>query len=751
MERPEWRLPPSQYCPLQDRLNAICNSRSASSTSLASDMSDFMSESVNHNVRNIFIQNLLSQVAFVVDKMSERQTPATTVHFCGRTCAYTFFFCPDVADILIRLWSPSTDLLYRVLVENGINRTENLEDVSSRIIASFPKNLKSLELTTVASAYKKLKPAVKTPLATEHVDWTGYWTKRWSGRESDLFYVFAKHYHILVVEFLPELPSKRERLCAPGMIFVLAQLLANIDATIHKHAGAPEDAQSGPSNITFDDVLSDPDSAVPTLPVAPLSNANRLMAENRIVMLLRDMLSDRSNHPAFAQQLFAEGFSDLMKAATKRTSMYNQSACYTLCGFLEETLVLFVRYELADPHNTCVDWPFWLRVWKKLVESHNTSTEIRLYVLIFTLWQPLAVDPLRKREVLLNFLLEPAFFHSRFNHWCPLVRAYFMRLLCWRVARYNGEDNAQDVDIYETLLDRLHTVYGHYLHLRDVAMASGNKLAPSTAPSHPIPGRRLIIVLTDPVLSRGPGSFLSLDGIGSQHSAAFRPHGFPSPDVRPTSNSSSENESEQEEPAPSKRFSFLRTIIGSSRQEGRKSASPTRGKRDPLSTARASSLPRLPTPANEPRDRPDGPEKSPFQRCFRFSIDMPERRRDQCPAPSAPQMRLFPPRLPPPAQQLLNANTAARSDFSTLPDGISVTLGVDSLSSAGRTLDDVRPIVPSSGQNAAASYAGRALAEWSMVVGECQAFFERRRSEGVPSNAWVETPTLGVEVFRRPG
>lgn len=50
-----------------------------------------------------------------------------------------------------------------------------------------------------------------------------------------------------------------------------------------------------------------------------------------------------------------------------------------------------------------------------------------------------------------------------------------------------------------------------------------------------------------------------------------------------------------------------------------------------------------------------------------------------------------------------------------------------------------------------ARYAGRALAEWAQIVGECQGFFERRKDEGVPVNRLVETPTLGVESFRMHG
>ena len=49
----------------------------------------------------------------------------------------------------------------------------------------------------------------------------------------------------------------------------------------------------------------------------------------------------------------------------------------------------------------------------------------------------------------------------------------------------------------------------------------------------------------------------------------------------------------------------------------------------------------------------------------------------------------------------------------------------------------------------ASKYAGRALAEWAQVVSECDNFFERRRDEGVPCDSMVETPTLGVESFRK--
>jgi hypothetical protein len=44
-----------------------------------------------------------------------------------------------------------------------------------------------------------------------------------------------------------------------------------------------------------------------------------------------------------------------------------------------------------------------------------------------------------------------------------------------------------------------------------------------------------------------------------------------------------------------------------------------------------------------------------------------------------------------------------------------------------------------------AVYAGRALAEWSLVVSECNSFVDRRRDEGVLGLSEVEVPSLGVE------
>lgn len=445
MERPEWRVYPSPFCALAEREEPLSASTASSA---ASSSSDFLAESVHHNVRNIFTQNLQSQMAFVVEKMSLRNAAASLVTFCGKTCAYAFCFCPGVADVLVRLWNPSLEMMRRVMEESGVSKMDRLDTVSERIIASFPPTLQSLKLLSLTRLMRQLHKPALPPLAMANIDWYGLWTKRWSGAESDLFYVFVKHFHAIVSEFLPAEPTNAERICVPGLIAVHAQLLVNLDATINRNSipqqpQQHEDTTSMAAPITFDDVL-EPDASASTLAMPP-ANATRMMQENRIIMLIRDFLSERNTQLRIARRMFADSFARLLQAQTRKISIYDNNACHTLCDFLEEALVIMVRYEQQDGNHTVMDWPFWLAAFKAMAASHNTATEIKLYAFLYSSWPTLVVDDRRKEGLCLDFLLEPEFFESRFNHWCPMVRAYFMRLICWRVARFDGIETEVEV------------------------------------------------------------------------------------------------------------------------------------------------------------------------------------------------------------------------------------------------------------------------------------------------------------------
>ena len=441
MVRPEWRLSSSSISSRSDKTRPL---RSRSAVSLESSSSDFLAESVLHNVRNIFEQNLLSQMAFVVDRMSMRTVPASVVTFCGKAACYAFFFCPGVAEILVRLWSVSTGTLRRVLDEAGISRNSNLKDIAEQVSKDFPPNLKPLAFKSIPQLTRYLRSNADRSRRIDYIPWYGPWMGRWAGRDSDLFFCFAKYYHVLASECQPESAPKIDRLCAPGALLVYAQMLTVMDGTIHRaNSMAPPDPVDGPSPITFDDVLG-ADASATALPVRPPGTA-RLMAENRLIMLLRELLSESPTVKKVARDTFAELFSDLLKAATRRTSVHDHNACFTLCDFLEESIAILSRYHrgAADP-TSFLDWEFWIKVWKQMGESNNSMTEVRLSAFLYGLWGFITKNEGRRRDICLNWLLQENYMEQQFSHWCPMVRAYYMRLLCWRIARFNGDPSELD-------------------------------------------------------------------------------------------------------------------------------------------------------------------------------------------------------------------------------------------------------------------------------------------------------------------
>jgi hypothetical protein len=757
MDRKEWRLAPSPFSPLFQLSTDDLGAQSRPSSSSSS--SGFLAASVHHNVKNIFVQNLSSQMAFVVDKMSLRNASASLVAFCGKATAFAFFFVPGMADVLVRLWEVPTDTLRRVLSENGMGKFDKIDELQyETVLSRFPPALQNLGFRSLTTYVRQLRISPPLPLGIAGVNWWGPWLDRWTGRESDLFYVFVKHFHILLTDYLPSDSSKRDRICCPGLLMVHAQILSMFDASLHRNSSVTQQDHSI-NSPTFDDFLADPDAVASTIPFAP-ANVVRIMAENRLIMLVRDFLSERTSEHPIARSIFAQSFNNLLQASVRGISVYDHAACYTLLDFLEEALVIIVRYEQAkDASGTIIDSQFWLSVCKKMMGSENTMTEIRLYAFLYTVWTTVVVDPQRRKDLCLGLLLDQEIFQSRFNHWCPMVRAYYMRLVCWRVARFDSESaSSDDIEILETLLQRLRTTWSFFLHLYNAAQGEWKHL-PITSPSYPAPGRRLLIVRTD-AISSSHDSFQSFDAIATaspqragrlQTNTWRRTSNAPvleDQELRPVSETSSVN-SDTDSPEDSSFGGFFRRMIGSrarSRsQEPVSQSSPGGGdKHRSLSSVELKlsspmqgndAYPTIDqrTPSRDsssklPTDRPN--RARPDNYSFKFSLESVPLGRG-----SPPALRLFPPKLPGPAQALLHE---LATDSSTPSASVKLLFA------------PCRAVMPTGSNVAHARYCGRALAEWTIIVGECQSFFERRKNEGVPNNRRVETPLLGVEVFRRP-
>lgn len=435
MSRPEWRSPPSTFAPLLHKIPS--SAKSQSSSSLASTSSAYsVQKSVQHNIKVLFTRTLFDTLAFTVDKMGLRTVPPSVVAFGGKVLAYSFYFCSGVAEMLVRLLGIQAAAVRRVLPEFGVGRGTDLRGVADGVIADFPETLQSLGFTTLATTIKLLKQPTKPPIGGSQVDWYGPWTNRWCGRDSDLLFVFVKYYHILLCDYLPPDTPVAARLAAPGYVLIQAHILTILDSTIHRK---PTSGSEVSASTNFEDMLANATAAIPMAPRNPM----RTMAENKMVVLLRDVMSDKTNCSDECRRLYAQSFMAMLRGAVRKTQVFDADACFTLCDLMEEVLPIYSQAEKACG-AAMVDWPFWMDVVKRMSESHNNMTELRLVSFVYTAWDVIADDEDRKRVICLGWLLSEPTWERFFCHWCPMVRAYFMRLVCWRLGRYEDTGSALD-------------------------------------------------------------------------------------------------------------------------------------------------------------------------------------------------------------------------------------------------------------------------------------------------------------------
>ncbi|KAI4196742.1 MAG: hypothetical protein LQ346_003165 [Caloplaca aetnensis] len=709
MVRPEWNVPfhvsrSRCYAGIRPLLS------SRSTTSLGSASSDFLADSVLHNIKTSYVQNLLSQMAYVVERMSSRSVPASVVAFCGKATAYAFFYCEGVADILVRLWNPSPERIRRVLAEHHLERDVVLKDMAEPVAASFPSGLRGLAFRSVRTTTRYLRSRPQISMAMTYIPWHGPWVGRWAGGDTDLFFVFVKVYYNLLHKFLPTEATLEETVCSPGYVLLEAQILTVLHNVIQKSNGLPQ-PEPLCAALPDDDLLSETDASASVLPIRPAST-NRSMAEHRLIMLLRDCLSGSTWVVGTARELFARSFEGILKAAARRTSLFNHHACFTLCDFMEEALAILVRYQSGLSSALSLDWPFWLQVCRQMMESHNTMTEIRLYAFLYSLWNIIIAEESRKRQVCLEWLLDEEFFGKQFSHWCPMVRAYHMRLLCWRVGRLGECTSELDHRILKILALRLHRVWGGFLYLQTAALERGGPRL-STAPCSPAPNRRLLIVRNDSQPSSG-GMFLTFDSILSPSSStvatAYERHSSLGPIM-------GEAKSQESNGAPSvgmKSWALLRNMIPFAKSTLDSAATQTKRGNAAAARNQVNGL--------RPSKKSNGEDNTAFRaRSFKFALEWIDSEK----SPFGKERQLYRPRLPLPASDDLVRPAPTQA-----------------------TLHDYK------GEGAAANqskYAGRALAEWDLLIDEYRDFSKRRLVEGVPNGPLVETPTLGIETFRRSG
>ena len=245
----------------------------------------------------------------------------------------------------------------------------------------------------------------------------------------------------------------------------------------------------------------------------------------------------------------------------------------------------------------------------------------------------------------------------------------------------------------------------------------------STTPCSPAPSRQLIIVRDD-IQAAPSGMFLSFDGIlSSVDNGNVNPYEKHSSQKSSSFGGTMENMGNGEDIASGggkNRWTLLKSIIpfsSSSNNLNRKGSPKPGSRKSPSAGADRTDVPdHLPTTETIQSEIRKIPYRS---LSFKFSLEWA----DQNKRSSGKERRLTPPRLPPMAEPYRKGRKPL--------------------------IDLNEPLKPEGSAIDSSKYAGRAIAEWALLITECRNFFERRKTEGVPTIHLVEVPSLSVEPFRK--
>jgi hypothetical protein len=208
----------------------------------------------------------------------------------------------------------------------------------------------------------------------------------------------------------------------------LAKAVAGVLSAVRKSQATKPPRETMEDDIVTPNTSASEGDSSSTPRTASTSDMSSLVSSNKSTSSSARRESLPSLH--FQQHLvglFASLFERTIKAAVRRTSVWEGQACFALCDVLER-LVPVMDDSLAKVPDalTCLDWSFWSSVVKRLVlQSENSVTQVRAFGFLFNIWERCPSGDL--------WLLEEETWEKFFCHWSTLVRCYFMNLVCWRV------------------------------------------------------------------------------------------------------------------------------------------------------------------------------------------------------------------------------------------------------------------------------------------------------------------------------
>lgn len=261
------------------------------------------------------------------------------------------------------------------------------------------------------------------------VEMSGNWLRRWQSDDSELFFSFCRSYHRqlagLITNAKIQEPVRTMFFGGPGY--------AHLATCIHQKC----------LSLVHRDILSvttlssqknfNPGETANVLSGSTAGKPRHLEAANRRCTAI---MVDIVRAPSSNNHLFGPMLGIHVKCLIKRTSLYDVQGVFCLLDWLDGVLS---HMESADfPIERLIDIEFVIEtVWLLLKDADHALALMRTIAFCYSNFAVLTSTSKNRIRFCEEILLNPKIFQKLFLSWSFTIRAYFLHLLVFRLARIN--------------------------------------------------------------------------------------------------------------------------------------------------------------------------------------------------------------------------------------------------------------------------------------------------------------------------
>ena len=383
-------------------------------------------------------------LSYAIGELNKKGVYQNTLIFSGRLLAVAFFRVNGVASKLLRALPVNRFALERVAREFDWQRKRPVD--FDRFVHRFPPTLRQLCYKD-SREYLKMLDSESIAGATNgadaraaeydrflvcqpevEVEMSGNWLRRWQSDDSELFFSFCRSYHRQLASLFASSKSlesvSKYFFGGPGYAHLATCVHQKCLALVHRVILSVTTLSSqknfNPAGETAN-VLSGSTAGKPRI----LEAANR-----RCTAIVVDIV----RAPAGTNMIFAPMLGLHIKALIKRTSLYDVQGVFCLLDWLDGVISHMDSNDLIN--EGLVDISFIITTIGMLLENADHALALmRTIAFCYANFGVLTATSENRIYFCEQILLKPNVFHKLFLSWSFTIRAYYLHLLVFRLAR----------------------------------------------------------------------------------------------------------------------------------------------------------------------------------------------------------------------------------------------------------------------------------------------------------------------------